>query len=787
MANLIELKATYTRQSFRFENEAADVIVGAIDLVDGVSEELAAKVDELGDKFGGYSIKGPLDSDELQANHTYLFYGKWTTYSRKRDGLTELQFAFQTYVETQPYSRAGVIAYLKKCPGIGVGIASSIWQKYQSQAVRMLREQPEVVACGVARLAEETAREASVYLTAIKDIEDCTIGLMGLLEGRGFPRATAKRAMELWGNRAKSIIEHDPYRLMAFRGCGFKKCDSMYLELGHNPAKLKRQALCAWYYIARNGTGDTWVSAESIVREIEANVGATEANPVKALMLAKRAKIIAVKRTAGPFGELTEEKQGSFVWLAEFKKARQEEDICRYLVEADSETLELQWPEANELPAISDHQKDGLDSALTGRICYLIGGPGTGKTYTAAAVIRRLVEIHGATSIAACAPTGKAANRLSEAMADYRIPLRATTIHSLLGIGQSEDGFQHGSGCPLPFDFIVVDEPSMIATDLMRSLLAARKYGCHMLFLGDVNQLPPVGHGAPLRDRVALGSNVGVLTEIRRNSGAIVRACKDMVERRSFDICPQADFAENNLKLIHATTPELQIEKMLAGIEVMRVNGFDPVWDVQILAAVNKKSPLSRKTLNEILQRTLNRNPEIPNSAFRVGDKVVNTKNGNYTLVDQEESGGTGDDPPTIRVANGELAEIVSVEPKFFLARLPLGQKIRIPRGKAEDSESASEDDDRPATGTNWDLGYALSVHKSQGSEWPVVLVMLDTYPGAMRIASREWIYTAISRAKVFCGLIGEKRTADKMASRPAIHKRKTFLKELLESELVPF
>lgn len=787
MSNLIELKATYTRQAFRFENESADVIVGGINLVDGVSEELAAQVDELGDRFGGYSIKGPLDSDELKVNNTYLFYGKWTTYHRKRDGLTELQFVFQTYVETQPYSKAGVIAYLKKCPGIGIGIAHAIWEKFHSQSVKMLREQPESVACGISRLSDETAQEASVFLTAIKDIEDCTIGLMGLLEGRGFPKATAKRAMEKWGNRAKQIIQRDPYRLMDFRGCGFKKCDSMYLELGYDPARLKRQALCAWYYIARNASGNTWLSAESIVQEIQANVGAVEAQPYKALILARRAKMIAVKRTAGPFGPITETKEGSYVWLAEYKKARQEEEIARLLREADEEPLALQWPEPSELPAISNHQREGLESALNGRICYLVGGPGTGKTYTAAAVIRQLVEKHGSNALAVCAPTGKAANRITEAMAAYGIPLIATTIHSLLGVGTSEDGFQHGSGCPLPYDFIIVDESSMIATDLKRSLLAARKYGCHVLGLGDVNQLPPVGHGAPLRDRVALGSDVGTLTEIRRNSGAIVKACKDMVERKAFDVCQQADFEENNLKLIHAMTPEQQIEKMLAAIDVMKANGFDPVWDVQILAAVNKKSPLSRKTLNELLQRKLNQSPEVKGSAFRVGDKIVNTKNGNYTVVDRDPLlEASGEDSAQIRVANGELAEVLSVEPKFYLARLPMGQKIRIPRGKKEDG-SDNDEDDRPATGTDWDLGYALSVHKSQGSEWPVVFVMLDTYPGAMRIASREWLYTAISRAKKFCGLIGQKQTADKMASRPAIHKRKTFLKELLEAELVPF
>jgi ATP-dependent exoDNAse (exonuclease V) alpha subunit len=187
------------------------------------------------------------------------------------------------------------------------------------------------------------------------------------------------------------------------------------------------------------------------------------------------------------------------------------------------------------------------------------------------------------------------------------------------------------------------------------------------------------------------------------------------------------------------------------------------------------------------LQTELNSNPAVTNSPFRVGDKIVNTKNGFFPSIDYDPA-----DPETatndrgeVYVANGELAEVLEVDEKLVIARIDSPRRtIKIPRGKqqeASESEAGdpiSGDENTPATGCSWDLGYALSVHKSQGSEWPTVVVMLDNSAGAKMVCDRAWLYTAISRAKDKCVLVGRKSTAERFCRFNKMHHRKTLLKE---------
>jgi exodeoxyribonuclease V alpha subunit len=289
----------------------------------------------------------------------------------------------------------------------------------------------------------------------------------------------------------------------------------------------------------------------------------------------------------------------------------------------------------------------------------------------------------------------------------------------------------------------------------MRAIMAARPRGCHFLLVGDVHQLPPVGNGAPLRDMINSGVvGYGELTEIKRNSGGIVEACAAIRDGKPWDE------AEN-----------LIVDPFADQIQAARIHcqkghpKLDAVWDCQVLVAVNARSPLSRKAINLELQNALNPNPEVKGTPFRLADKIVCLKNGKYTEINDREE---------VYVANGELAKVIEIEDKSIIAELSNpARTVRIPRGKA-DGESS---------GCNWDLAYGLSCHKSQGSEWPVVIVVLDEYPGARMVCSREWLYTAISRAKKQCILIGKKATADAMCRRVAIGKRQTFLRQLIQLE----
>ena len=429
--------------------------------------------------------------------------------------------------------------------------------------------------------------------------------------------------------------------------------------------------------------------------------------------------------------------------------------------------------------AMSDHQRRELRKALRGTIGILGGGPGCGKTWVIKELVIELIRLFGIHQIAVACPTGKAAVRVSEMLAKAQVQLRAKTWHSLLQGGPS-GGFFFKRGNPLPFRVIIGDESSMLSTSLAANIMRARPEGSLMLLVGDVFQLAPVEHGAPLRDMIAAGVPYGELTEIKRNSGGIVEACAAI--RKGEPWRP-----DSNLILHDERTPQGQIDELLRLLLAKPGEGEDPIWDCQVVCGVNDRSPLARKTLNKLLQRELNPNGDKEGSnPFRTGDKIVNTKNGSFGDV------RGGDD---IWVANGELARVIEVKERLTIAELDNPNRmIRIPRGavkkeEADDEAEATTGDDeerkeqQTGTGCSWDLGYVLSVHKAQGSEWPHVYVMLDDYSGARRVCSREWLYTAISRAKLFCHLIGTKATADAMCTRQAIWKRKTFLKELILAE----
>ena len=424
---------------------------------------------------------------------------------------------------------------------------------------------------------------------------------------------------------------------------------------------------------------------------------------------------------------------------------------------------------------LTPHQSVQLRKATAGPIGILGGGPGTGKTYTVAQLVRRLESSVGLDQICVGAPTGKAAVRVTETLSKHGIRLRARTWHSIL-CGGTDSGFVFNREHPLPFSVLISDETSMVDTGLMAGILRARPRGAMTLLVGDVNQLPPVGHGAPLRDLIAAGLPYGELTEIKRNSGGIVEACHAIRLSEPWT-------CGDNLQLVDAGTPEQQIDWMLRTISGLP-SGVDRIIDCQVLAAVNERSPLARRALNVILQAELNGSgASAGGNPFRVDDKIVNTKNGRFPVVEFDEHDTDADvnDKGEVYVANGELARVLHVEPTLTIARLENPVRVvKIPRGQpsgADDSE-ANEIEGATGTGCSWDLGYCLSVHKSQGSEWPVVITMLDDYLGARMVCCREWIYTAISRAKDRQFLIGRKSTADAMCRRPAIWKRKTFLRE---------
>ena len=597
-------------------------------------------------------------------------------------------------------------------------------------------------------MTAEKAIELSRWLKENQALENVTIELSGLLAKRGFPKQIARMAVKEWGNLAPALIRMNPYRLMKFPGVGFKSADAMYLDLGHNPGRLKRQALSACHALQQSN-GDTWHYQEVPRRAVLGSVGGSDVNPKKALRLATRAGLLASIYTDGVNGEI--DSFGDVAYYASNRDANAEIRLSKRIAELCGQESLWSNPDLGNCDA---HQKEQLTKSLRGSVGILGGAPGTGKTYTTAELVKWLGKKFGFDQIAIAAPTGKAAVRCTEAMSQAGIPNRAITIHGLLEAEVSKSGvfhFARKASNPLEYKFILIDESSMVDLALADKLFDAVPKGGHVLLVGDINQLLPVGGGAPLRDFISAGLPYGELTEIKRNSGGIVEACADIRDGRQFN------HGDNLLSL----NGESVTHAVYAAAEQCKLHPTE----VQVLSAVNERTLFSRKEVNKELQASLN-SMNKPKEArhFWLRDKVVCLKNGQYRLHGEPGSGVDLEDSESlVRVANGELGQVIRIEKKRMLVSLTApNRQVWVTVGQA----------------SQWDLAYALSVHKSQGSEFPCVVVCIDQTTAASRVMDRAWVYTAISRAKQRCYLLGSMAKLQAACRKDRIKQRKTFLAE---------
>jgi exodeoxyribonuclease V alpha subunit len=756
-----------------------------------------------------YSTITGKTAGDIEPAQTYRFLGVWHDHPQYG-----WQFKFQTYALQTPTSRNGIIRYLTRlCDGIGDRKAEKLHDAYGSEAVEVLRADPaRVVAAGL--LSQEVAGQASKSLTDNADLESTKLALFDLFAGRGFyGEMLIKECVAKWGATAPDVIRRNPYTLMVEEmvSCGFRRCDKLWVELGHPAGRLKRQMLAGWHELHSDTAGHTWLPIQQAVRAVRQQIGDQLARPERAVRLGLRAKWMRHKRDAN--GKL---------WVAEWDRARNEQAIATGVVRL-LDNDQVLWPGnpaawesihvgEREL-RLSEHQCTTLTPLLRHAVMILAGTPGTGKTFTAAALIRAVIEQHGDKAVAVCAPTGKAAVRITQAMKAYGLNILATTIHRLLGLGQasfkraranSGTADEFNDVCPLPQKFIFVDEVSMLDADLAAALIRACADGTHLCLIGDPYQLPPVGHGAPLRDLIAADIPCGELTEIQRNAGMIVRACRQIKDGQSFESAAKYNpDTGDNLRVIDTPECERTIANLDAILSRFRDSGtFHPIWQTQVIVGVNDRGELCRKKLNDRLQTMLNPDGRTAGkNPFRIGDKVICLKNSTlpamriaYPDADPAEFGhwllsrdiGTNQ-PREIYVANGEIGRVEAITEQVTIARFSEAEEcVKIVMGKqreVEDGDAAKADADgvgaEKGRGCNFDLGYVVTVHKAQGSEAPCVIVVADDC--ASRVASREYWYTAVSRASRLCIIIGSRAVFEKQARKVSLRRRKTFLTELVK------
>ncbi len=742
-------------------------------------------------------VKGEQDSIGISVGVRYRFLGQFQEGKRGRE------FRWDTFVRDIPHDPEGVVKYLAElCPGIGPVKAAVLVDALGTDAAAIIRENP-ALAAEHAGLTMEQAEAAAAALEKSAATEATRIDLFALLKGRGFSQKLIQAAIDKWGVRAAETIQRNPYAPMLSQlpSAGFKRCDKLYLDLGRDPNRLKRQALCLLYALRSDSSGNTWLSADVCARAVVDAVGRDAARPVEAAILLKRCRKISVRR---------DDATPPAVWIAEADKARDE-----WLISENLRRLMRgvpRWPQLSCVESISEHQSASIGLHIsTSPVWLLLGTPGTGKTFVAAAIVKAAVNLFGRERIAVAAPTGKAAVRITAALAEYGVRLDATTIHRLLGVERNGHdgngwGFKFNWKEPLPFKLVVVDESSMVDTSLMASLVQACANGTNLLFVGDVNQLPPVGHGSPLRDMIAAGIPSAELTEIRRNAGRIVHACRDIKEGKRFTVSERFN-SEAGENLIHRETSNgaESLECLLSLLKQFRDREmFDAIWECQVLCALNETGDVSRNKLNVMLQAVLNPyGKTAPRNPFRQGDKIICLRNGAVPQVQLK----TKDSPPadaaswydtndSCFVANGDIGRALCIADGFTIAKFMYPDRFcKVLHGKKSGGggDSASGDNGVPESSSenagdaseagsgDFDLAYAISVHKSQGSESSCVLLMIDDSGSAKRVCSREWYYTGISRAKRLCILIGDRKVLDKHCRKVNILKRKTFLVELIK------
>lgn len=389
-------------------------------------------------------------------------------------------------------------------------------------------------------------------------------------------------------------------------------------------------------------------------------------------------------------------------------------------------------------------QEQAVELAKNNRVCIITGAPGTGKTTVVKTIINNF-EQQGLV-IALAAPSGKAAKRLSESTEQ-----KTSTIHRLLEPIRVANKFVFGRNeeRPIGANMIVVDETSMIDVSLMSALLKAVSIQTRLLFIGDVYQLPAIGAGNILKDMIASKKIPFVELDIikRQEPGLIIKNCHHIKNGKMIEIENEIskDFfflREDNEHAIQELIINLIAERL------PKAYSIDPVKDIQVLSPLNEKTELSCKSLNELLENKLNKEPAIDKCQFRIGSKVIQCKN------DYNND-----------VVNGDIGYVQNID--------KLGQIIIV------EFENPTRTISLPLYENNLMLAYALTVHRYQGSEIPIAIIPIHRCFGTM-IVQRNWLYTAISRGKRVVILVGQKEEISRIIARNQQQKRFTNLSRFL-------
>jgi exodeoxyribonuclease V alpha subunit len=626
--------------------------------------------------------------------------GEWQTHNRYGR-----QLRAQGALPLDPADREGQVAYLTSLRHIGPARAERLVDEHGEGVLQTIASNPHGVFRALRGVSEDQAAAAAESWHASRAVRDLHVQLA--------PHGLAHLAAPIharYGDRSMAILHEDPYRLTEVAGVGFARADRIALAADVPPESSRRsQAAAVFALTEAEQQGNSFLPLEDLTRATARLIGLA---PDPDVLVEARGLLVEDGRV---YRELT---HASEVALAATLRARTA--APPHLDHDPGDT-----PREN----LTDEQWAAVRGAFGARVSVLTGGPGVGKTVCTREIVAE-AEAANAT-IALCAPTGRAARRLEEATGH-----EAQTIHRLLEWMPGREA-AYRPGHPLPADLVIVDESSMLNLRLAEVLLSGLAETTHLVLVGDADQLPPIGAGKPFEDLIASGTAPVVrLSQIFRQAARsmITTAAHEINQGRPPHLEPAPD-QDHDFFFIDRANPERALETVVEVVAERAPNRFavDPIREVQVLAPMYK-GPVGIDALNERLQARLNPDGKRAlGDRFRIGDRLIQTRNSHE-----------------LGLMNGSIVFLRADDPadEAIVVDTDEGGTLTIPYGETATLR----------------LAYAISVHKAQGCEVPVVVGVC--HRSHSRMLTRPLLYTAITRARSSCVLVGDPAALGAAVSR---------------------
>lgn len=673
------------------------------------------------------------------------------------------QFKVTSFEEKAPEDEEAIERYLGSgaIKGIGLAMAARIVRRFKEDTFRIIEEEPERLA-EIKGISNRKAMEIASQVNEKRDLRQAMI----FLQQYGITMNLAVKVYQAYGQDVYGIIRENPYRLADdIGGVGFRTADEIAARVGiRMDSDFRVRSGILYTLLQASGEGHTYLPETELTPRASKLLNVTAEQVEKQYMdLAIERKIILKQME-----DQTQIYAASFYYM----EANTATMLKRLNVSYDVSDAEIEQRirgiEKKSGMTLDEHQVTAVKEAVRNGLLVITGGPGTGKTTTINTIIRYF-ELEGL-EIFLAAPTGRAAKRMSETTG-----FEARTVHRMLelnGGAEGSGGFERDESNPLEADVIIVDEMSMVDISLMYSLLKAISVGTRLILVGDVNQLPSVGPGSVLRDIIqSHACNVVMLTKIFRqastsdiivNAHKINRGEKVSLDNKSMDFFFLKRYEADKIINVTLQLIKQKLPKFVGASE----------YDIQVLTPM-RKGLLGVERLNTILQMYLNppsdRKKEKEHGAivFREGDKVMQIKN-NYQLEWEIRSKyglcidkGTG-------VFNGDTGIIEEINDfaETITVNFDEGRMVEYSYKLLDELE----------------LAYAVTIHKSQGSEYPAVVIPLLS--GPRMLMNRNLLYTAVTRAKKCVTIVGDDTTFEQMIENNSQQRRYSGLKDrLLENK----